>query len=300
MNLSDAEKTADALAQIPGVSVRRGRYIGLSGDLLPLVDMGDSRFPCEFGADYIPQVNEPVQVLTIGSQHLMFPRGAKPKVGTIVTASSPFATVQTSIGDITAIYLGAAPTSGQRVMLEWTEDGPVVAGVLSTTPEPPEPPAPDPTPPSQTKRVVFLAAQAGSTDRFQARWWTPNPYASSSTYGAWFYGNQIKDTIPAWAELVDLKIKVNRVQDQGGQPRWVLHDAGAQSSTLPGFSTPYTEWDPPNGWHTPPGSLAQDWFSALKAGGAYAGVGLDQGGFNIFASLAQDRESGALDISWKA
>lgn len=296
MTTPDAVATADALAQIPGVSLRRGRFVGLSDDLLPLVDMGDSRFPCEFGTDYIPQVNEPVQVLTIGPQHLLLPQGAKPKVGTVVTVSSPLVTVQTSIGDEVAIFMGDAPTSGQRVMLEWTEDGPVVVGVLSTTPTA-APPAPDPTPPSGLHRAVFRATAAGSTDRFQARWWTSNPYASTSTYGAWFYGNAIKGTIPAGAQFESLRIKVNRTQDQGGQPRWVLHDAGAPTDTLPGFSSPYVEWDPPNGWQVPPDPAG--WFNALKAGGPYAGVGLNQGGYNIFASLAQDAESGALDITWR-
>lgn len=55
-------------------------------------------------------------------------------------------------------------------------------------------------------------------------------------------------------------------------------------------------WDPANGWNTVPNN---GWFAALIAGGAYYGIGLNQGGFNKFASLAEDGFSGALRIKWK-
>ncbi len=299
--LSSAVAVAEGLAGIPGVLVRRGRFVGLSVDGLALVDMGDSRFPSEFGADYIPQVNEPVQVLSVGSQHLMFPLGAKPKVGTVVSlagAGSSTVPVDTATGRLSALYLGDSPAAGSRVLLEWTEEGPVVVGVLSTSPPPPAPPDPDPTPPKQVRSVIFRAVAAGSSDRDRPRWWTGNPYASNSTFGAWWYGSAIKDTIPANAEFVSLAMKITRVRDEGGAPRFALHtELNHNPGTLPAYS-PYVEWDPPSGWHTPPN--AADWFHSLKAGGGWAGVGLNQGGFNIFADLAQDGESGALSISWRS
>lgn len=299
MSLPDAAEIAALFTGLEDVVIRRGTFAGISTGFLALVDMGTSRFPCEFGADYIPVQNEAVQILSVGSRHLMFPLGAKPKVGTVQTSSSGATsiTVQTSIGVITTIYVGTRPTSGQRVLIEWSEDGPIAVGVLSTTPAPPPPP-PDPGPPGgQVSNVVFRAIDAGSTDRGSPRWWTGNPYASDSTYGAFFYGSAIKGTIPASAQFVGLQIKINRIQDQGGAPNFALHDAGTKGP-IPGFGAS-TAWDPPNGWQTPPGGLDAAWFAALKAGGPYAGVGFNQGGFNIFANLAQDAESGALSISWR-
>lgn len=294
---SDAEFFAEQLGQLSPTKLRRGRFVGLNGDRLALVDMGDSRFPCLFGTGYIPPVNEVVQVLSIGSQHLLLPLGARPKVGTVQTVSAPYATVQTLIGSVTAAYAGTAPTSGQRVLLEWTEDGPVVlSGALSVTPGTIDP-DPDSTPPAKVRTVVFRAVQAGTTNYGgSASYWTPTVQAGNGNYGFWFYGSAIKDTIPAGATLVSLQFKVNRTKDFGGDPRFVLHNAPYATPTMPTVSG-YTEWDPPQGWQTPP--MAATWFAALKQGGSYYGVGLNQGGYNVFASLAQDSESGALRISWR-
>lgn len=292
--MNDAVIVADALAGIPGASIRRGVYVGVDSGMA-LVDMGDSRFPCEFGTGYIPVVGDVVLVVSIGPRHLVVPAGAKPHAGTIVTVSPPSAVVATLAGNITAVIVGTAPTSGDRVALYWTEDGPLVLGKLATTPVAPEPPV-DPGTAPALRSATFRATHAGSTDRGAARWWQSQPWASNTTYGAWFYGNAIKDTIPAGATFVSLEFKVNRVQDSGGPPRFALHNAGAPTSSLPGFSG-YTEWDPPNGWQVPPDPAG--WFAALKAGGAWSGIGLNQGGWNKFASLPQDSESGALRISWK-
>lgn len=292
---TEAEVIAEQFADVPALAIRRGLYVGLNGDRQAIVDMGDSRFVCGWGSGWIPEVGEIVQVLTVGMQNLLYPTSAKPGEGTVLSSGSGVVNVQTAAGDFTMPYTGSAPTAGQRVAIVWSE-GPRCVGVLSSTVTAPEPP-PNPTGGTGPQTVTFRAAQAGSTDRGSARWWTPNPQASNSTYGAWFYGSAIRDTIPAGAIYVGLQIKVNRRQDQGGPPRWVFHDDLAPASTLPTFSSPYAEWDPPFGWQTPP--FAVDLFNALKSGGGWAGVGLNQGGYNIFASLAQDSESGALRISWR-
>lgn len=295
--MNDDEFLAEKVWAADPVRLRRGVYIGLNTDLMAIVDMGDSRFFCGWGAGFIPEVNEPVQVLTIGMQNLIFPLKAKPGEGTAMSTpgASPRVTVQTAIGDISMPYVGT-PSSGNRLAIGWSE-GPRALGVLSASSDSSLPDA-DPTPPSPVKTVTFRATHAGSTDRHQARWWSPNPQAGDSSYGAWFYGSAPDGTIPAGATFVGLQIKINRTKDFGGKPRWVLHDGLYPVNTgLPTFSSPYTEWDPPNGWQTPP--MALTWFNALKGGGAWQGVGLNQGGHNIFASLAQDSESGALRISWR-
>jgi hypothetical protein len=289
----DADVTALALAQIPEVKIRRGAYVGIDPvSLLALVDLGDSRFPCGFGG-VIPELNEVVSVLSVGPQHLMFPVSAKPGEGVVASVAAPLATVTTSIGAVVARYVGSAPTVGQRVALIWSE-GPKIVGVLAAAAVLPDVP-PDPAPGTTTRTATFRARQAGSTDRGSVRWWSASPQAGNSTYGAWFYGTAIRDTIPSSATLVSLQFKVNRTQDQGGDPRFTLH-SDAVKSGIPSMSA-YDEWDPAQGWQTPP--MAAAWFSALKGGGSRLGVGLNQGGYNIFASLAQDSESGALRISWK-
>lgn len=278
----------------PSISVRKATFVGVV-DGFAQVDMGDSRFICDFGSGYVPKVGEVVRVWTVGDQHMLFPAGPRPSVGTVLTTSGTQATVDTSVGRISVMYAGSAPTSGDRVGIVWSEDGPWCTQKLSSTPPPPVP-VPDPGGGSVVRSATFRAIDTGSTDRGSARWWQAQPWASTSTYGAWFYGNQIKDTIPAGARFVSVEFYVSWQQRQGGMPRFALHDAGTKGP-LPSFA-PYGEWAPGGGWQRPPGD--ESWFHALKQGGSMAGVGLNQGGYNKFSSVAQDSMSGALRIAWRS
>lgn len=279
------------LAERDPVRLRRGRFSGVF-EGQALVDMGDSRFPCEFGDGYVPVMNEPVQVLSVGSRHLMFPIGAKPRVGTVLTVGAETVSVDTVAGPLVAIIGGGAPNSGDRVLITWTEDGPVTGLRLATTPEPPDP-DPDPGGGGGVHTVVFHAIDTGSTDRHQARWWQAQPWASDSTYGAWFYGTQIQDTIPAGAGFVSLQFFVSWQQRQGSDPNFAPHNAAFKSG-VPSYGPGFT-WNPDPGWQTFP--FGVDFFNHLRGGG---GIGLNQGGFNKFSSVAQDAMTGALRISWRA
>jgi len=286
-----------ATARKSTVIPRTGRYVGNDG-LLALVDLGDQRVPVQFATPWVPQINEPVWVDSVdGVLRLIGPTAPKPGVGVVETinAAKTSAVVQTNFGKFTLIVAPSdpSPTSGDTVGIMWSEQP--WCTLLVDVPDPVVPPPP-PDPSGGEERVAeFRAIDAGSTDRGSVRWWQAQPWASNSTYGAWFYGDQIKDTIPAGAVFVSLEFFVARVQDQGDQPRFTLH-SDARKGGIPAMS-PWTLWDPPNGWQTPPN--AEAWFNELKGGGGRYGVGLDQGGYNKFASLAQDGMSGALRIKWR-
>lgn len=273
--------------------IRKATFVGVAGGFAQ-VDMGSSRFICDFGAGYIPKVGETVRVWTVGDQHLIFPAGPRPGVGTVLTVTATVASVQTSTGTFSMPFAGAAPLSGDRVGVVWSEDGPWCVGKLSSTPEPPEP---VPNPGGGTVRsATFMVTDTGSTDRDKPRWWQAEVWASNTTYGAWFYGTQIRDTIPAGASLVSLEFYVSWQQRQGGDPRFALHNLAAKTG-VPAMQ-PYTGWNPGGGWQTPP--MAAAWFAALKAGGTALGIGLNQGGYNRFSSRAQNAMTGALRISWRS
>lgn len=277
----------------PRVSVRKATFVGVQSGFAQ-VDMGDSRFICDFGGGYIPVVGETVRVWSVGDDHLLFPVGPRPNVGTVTTVNSTIANVSTSVGTMSMPFAGTAPTSGDRVGVVWSEDGPWCTSKLSSTVAPP-PPVPDPGAGGTLRSATFRAIDAGSTDRGSVRWWTGQPWASDSTYGAWFYGTQIKDTIPAGATLVSMEIYINRVQDSGSMPNFTLHTSPTKAGIPPMSGA--LAWDPPTGWNYVPNT---GWFAALIAGGAYYGVGLNQGGLNKFASLAQDSMSGAIRVSWRS
>ncbi|OJU41827.1 MAG: hypothetical protein BGN97_03760 [Microbacterium sp. 69-10] len=286
------EEAVNILDAIPSdVAVRQARFAEVRAGVA-YVDMGDSRFVAEFGAGFVPRVGETVQILSVGRRHLMFPARALPGTGTVMTVSSGLAKVQTAVGEVSMPYIGTAPVSGDLVGISWSEQ-PFVIGKLSVQPDAPEP-IPDPGG-GAVRSATFMATDTGSTDRGQSRWWQAQPWASNTTYGAWFYGTQIRDTITAGASLVSLEFYVSWVQRQGGDPRFALHNLASKSG-VPAMGT-YTPWAPGSGWQTPP--MAQAWFDALKAGGSALGVGLNQGGYNKFSSRAQNAMSGALRISWR-
>lgn len=295
----DADAIAKLLEGKSRVTPYVGRYVGPS-EMHALVDLGDQRITVPFTGGFVPAINETVHVWSIdGVLFMIGPTVPKPGGGVVATVAGDYVNVTTDFGTFLMPYGPPSdpPTSGDSVGINWS--WPPWCMKLSTSPDPPPPP-PAPggggTPGPVTRTTEFRAIDAGSTDRGSTRWWTPSPYASNSTYGAWFYGDQIKGTIPANAEFVSLEIFIVYSQRRGDPPRFALH-GDARKGGVPGFGG-YVTWAPGEGWQTPPD--AAGWFNALKAGGDRWGVGLNQGGYNIFKSLAQDGMSGALRITWKA
>lgn len=292
--IDEAAMILQRLDALTAVTVRKATFVEhLDG--FAVVDMGDSRFVADFGTGYVPVVGETVQIISVGERHLLFPAGPKPGIGTVVTApSGSRVSVTTSAGMIRMPYSGDAPLTGDRVLVHWTEDGPVCGMPVSLAAPPPDP-IPDPGG-DTIQSATFRAIDTGSTDRHQARWWQAQPWASNTTFGAWFYGTQLRDTIPAGASFVSLEFFVAMAKREGGAPRFALHNQAVKSG-VPSFGG-YTAWAPGDGWQVPP--MAAGWFNELKAGGSALGVGLNQGGWNQFSSLVQNSMTGALRISWRA
>jgi hypothetical protein len=294
--IPEAELLLDSLDARTKFAIRKATFVGIDTGMA-LVDMGDSRFACDFGNGYVPVVGETVRIWSIGDQHFLFPTGARPTVGTVLTVSATAASVSTSNGTISCWYAGTAPTSGDRVGIVWSEDGPWCTSRLSSSPPPPQPPPPDPGTVEPTVRSAeFRAIDAGSTDRSRVRWWTGQPRAGNSTYGAWFYGGQIKDTIPAGAQFVSMEFYAAWWQRSGAAPNFGLHADPFKAGVPNVVGT--AAWSPSEGWNPMP--YGADWFPNLIAGGPHYGIGLDQGGDNIFANLAQNAMSGAIRITWRS
>ena len=280
---------------------RIGRYVGADG-MNASVDLGDQRVPVQFATAWVPQINEAVWVDSVdGTLRLIGPTSPKPGIGVVETITGGSAVVQTDFGKFTMVVAPTdpMPTSGDTVGIQWSSQP--WCTLLVDVPDPDVPPPPPVGGGSELRTVEFRAIDAGSTDRDRPRWWQAQPWASESTYGAWFYGQQIKDTIPAGAQLhyVDgvpqLQFFVAWNRRRYGGSRFALHSDPVKAG-VPAMSGS-TVWNPGDGWQTPPN--AQEWFDALKAGGSRFGVGLNQGGWEEFKSLAQDGMSGALRITWR-
>lgn len=281
------------------VKVRKGRYVGAEG-LSALVDMGDQRFPVDFGSGgFVPEINEPVWVETVdGVSRMTGPVGPKPGLGVVVTVSGGMARVMTDFGELLMPFASAEPVaSGDAVGITWSQ-GPKCFR-LSISPEPPDAPPPPSGGGRPTRTAEFRVIDTGSVTKGTANWWNQRPWSSPSNYGLWFYGTQIKDTIPADAEFVSLEFYVSWAVRRWDNPRWGTHNLFTKSGAP--VVTGSDVWEPgrDSGWRTPP--WAQTWFNELKAGGSRAGIALNaQGtGQEEARSRTEDGMSGALRIRWK-
>lgn len=256
------------------------------------VSNGDAvgRVAAQTMTEYRPAVGEAVWLLAIdGKFYLTGPVIMPPPLGTVVSAASDFVTVDTDIGQVQATYnQGDTLSASQQVRLVWS-DGPHVVGVLSTNPPPVDPPAPPAGSGPSLHVDTFAAIDAGSY--LGGRWGQSQPWASNSALGAWFLGSKVRDTLRG-APVSRIEMWVDLASKFGDPPNIGLHPhdvvpAGAPTITdarpIPVTSGTWLE-------------LPVDFGQALSNGSA-AGIGLAHGGFNKFASLAADAQSGALRIT---
>lgn len=286
---------AEAILGIVGdkstVRMVAGAYRGLDG-LRATVDFEGGRVPAYFSSSWRPVINDPVWVQIVdGVAWIMGPTAPLASDGTVVSVAGGIATISTDVGDVAATYnSGVTLTAGQPVKL-LAHGGYHVVGVKASSPTGP---TPDPggggggTVVTQT----FTPIDAGS---FQGYWWTGRVIAGSSNEGCWFYDFKMPWTIPATATGSSIEIYLNPVQIQGSDPIFTTHQHGSKPAGSPGLAggVPIDLNGP--GWYPLPLSF----FDALRSGGGSAGIGLNHGGYNIFASLAQDPQCGTIRTTYR-
>lgn len=280
------------------VTVWPAKFVSRDGGTVQCdVSNGDAvgRVSAQTMTDYRPQVGEQVWLLSVKPTdgvvkfYLTGPMLMPPPVGTVVSAASDYVTVDTDIGEVQATYnQGDTLSASQQVRLLWS-DGPHVVGVLSTNP-PPIPPAPAPDAGGATQHVdTFTALDAGSYQN--GRWWQPQPWASDSNLGAWFYGSKVRDTLRS-GPVSKIEIWVALASKLGNPPRFGTHPHDAKPAGGPAISNATPIAVSSGTWLELPTAFGQ----ALSDGSA-AGIGLEHGGFNKFQALSADAQSGALRIT---
>lgn len=256
-----------------------------------IVINGQGTLSAYAGSDYLPAVGESVRVWFVdGVAFLMGPSNPKPAQGTVVSAAAGLVTLSTTLGNVICPYASTlTPTGGQVMQIVWG-NGPFAVAVLSTS-------VASATAPSGsgggaiTHVDSFTALAAGS---YQSRWWTSQVYDSSTNEGLWFYGSKIADTLPAPAVIARVQLYASPAQLQGASPIFGLHPYQSQPAGAPAAVTSGTTVAVGGtGWVDLPVTFG----NALKAGGGQFGIGTNHGGYNIFKSLAQDGQSGALQIT---
>lgn len=271
------------------VSVFSGAYRGMDG-LRALVDFAGGRVPAHLIGPR-PSVNEPVWVMVVDAvAYVLGPTVPKPAVGTVVSASSGSAVISTDIGNVNARYDPAQVTlsASAEVRLVWG-GGCWVLGVSSP---PPEADVPDEDAGVTRKTRTFTATGSGSWQSGYG-WRTNDVWSSSSNKGAWFYGNQIRDTIPDSASIVKAEIYLPAPTTRIGSTRpFGRHSYSSQpggeptisaTSTLPGVE----------GWTRIPSSLIDH----LKSNAGGLGFGI--GSWWVWPGTQKNGSSGKLRVVYE-
>lgn len=288
--MDDVGAILNAVGGKAKVTMWLASFVGLDGSFAMCdIANGDKlgRVPAKVTTPYRPEINEQVFVAAIdGKYFLLGPSVPKPAQGTVTAVQSNTATVSTDQGTVTAsVGVGMTLSAGQVVKLFWS-DGAHVLAALTAAPTPVVPPPP-PDAGSSTHIDVFTAVDAGTYQN--GRWWQDQPWASQSTIGAWFYGSKIRDTIQG-GSVSRIQIYLPVVQRQFDPPNIGTHAYGGKVSN-PSVQNAAAVGVGGTGWYDLPVSFGQ------YLVGNVGGIGLNHGGYNKFASLAADAQSGALRIT---
>lgn len=284
------------------VRMLTGKMVQMSGGRA-IVDVEGSRIPALLSGP-VPQPDASVRLLFVGAQPVIIGvTTLRPDVGTVGTVGTDYVQVITDQGTYEGVkFLGTIPSTGNQVLLTWTQwtQVPVVVGVFGAAPvEPPVPPAPEP-PQPVVKRDVFTATGSGTANEGSSRWWNPNVYASSSTRGIYTYGRKIRDTLRD-AEPLRVEMYLITLRDSGNLPRLGTQPLESVSGSAPTVSNLIPLPRPINGWELifDAESKQNGIAAALKAGG---GIGFDGAGYAIFKGKGVqpvDDQVGALRVTYR-
>jgi len=205
--MSTAGETVKKLASLSGGLSR------IQQGTCKSVDWGAGRAVVNIsgGEVTVPMVGSPpapgrhVWVQYVGDSPVCLGMVAKPLLGTISgSASAGRINVVADDGETyTLPYLGAAPSNGQRVLIDWDVNGVILAGALSAEPEGSEYEPPATQPPSVSKKTITIYPRAsGSYSNSSGQWFDSSVRSDGNARGAYFYGTKVRDSVPSGAEIV--------------------------------------------------------------------------------------------------
>lgn len=258
------------------------------GNGLVLVNIagGDVSIPMVTRA---PFPGDRVWIAYLGS--VPFCLGAIPKAATATVTGVPVGgRVEVTAEDSRPYTLpfndGYEPVVGDRVVIDWSANG-VIVCQMSAEPEgviPVVPPAP-PRPPGGA--AVFGATDSGT-------WrggWVDNLFGvSESRRGFYWYGTQIRDTIPDTSAITGFAINVAEDWNRLTNVTLTLHGDPSKSGSPP---SPLDTFVVSGGSGSKP--LPLSWAAALRDGSAFGIGSVVDSGWLQWQSAAT---SGALSISW--
>lgn len=258
---------------------------------LVTVDTGGVEQPMRWQGS-APKRGDRVRVFWVGGQPVC-QTVAGVALGTVASVGTNVVTVTGDDG-LSYTYphaFGAAYSAGQRVALN--HDAEVVLFRLSTDPTAKAPATPTQAPVSGSVTRTFYPIDSCNWWSSGGRWDAPYAEVSVSRSGYYFYGNQIRNTIPNSATVTSVRIVLRELWDRvpGVPSQLGVHASGFRPVSGP---LALTGSVPVSGSGTFPLTAAMG--DALKTGSA-RGVGFAQNtGWRRFDGFSR---SGALTITWE-
>lgn len=293
MNLSDAILARTRQQQTLSFT---GVYRRMSGSFAVVDALGSTGLLIPSAAQVPPVSNDVVQVELRNGQYVMLgPVKPHPTRGTVTVVGSPLVTVSTADGLFSLPFMSAySPSVNDDVAIEWTGEGGLVKGRVSTTPPPPTPEPPPAEPSREYHPSPFLASAAGyhKGGVYNGNWF-PN-YGTNQTAAAW-YGMTVADSIPDDATITLARVFLSERQAQFGGPAvQVIEGTGPQARVPVGAATALPAR---SGWVAIPFEVVD----LLKVAGRGVSIigATNPSGLSIYNKLSDDPQSFALDLAWR-
>lgn len=297
--MSFADQVAEAVAGQTNVELLAGVFVAADG-VRAVVDVGNSRVTVSAMGFTFPAPGSSVWLLRVGKQFLMLGSAApRHGLGRVTATGSPRCTVEYPAGSGVTQLMGypsnITPAVNDVVLIDWSSSDGTIIDKITIAPGvvvPVAPPAPAPT----VGSAVFNAGDSGTFYVPGGRWNTLEVWAvtTGNNVGAWFYGNQIRDTIPDTATITSAEIYLPLFYDIGSAPVAQVHT----SASKPGGNVAVTggthSLSPRAGWSPIPAAFIDH----MKVHGG--GIALVGGGWAKYRPVGVDGASGALRVSWTA
>lgn len=257
-----------------------------------VVNIGTSTITIPCVGFYPPLAGMAVRVDWVnGSPAVTGPVSPLNPIGTITATGNPRATVDVDGVSFTLPVMDTyTAVVGDQVAINWNVGA--IQGKLAAV-DVPEDPGESGSGGSTPFSVTVRAEDSGRFDKSYGNWWGgwgADPWASSNNAGIWTYGNRVRDAVGS-GTVTSISIYLPLTQEVGSATVGVHQHAWIP----PGAPDILFKTSLPAGGRSGWVGLDASYGPFVAAGGR--GIGVDDGGYNIWRGTASDGLSGALLIS---
>jgi hypothetical protein len=285
-----------------------------SGTGYPLrVNVAGAYPPVWWPAGYIPAVGDAIKVLMVDGiavVHSPVVNTQRPLTGTVnAVPANGLLPVDTVVGLLRCRYVGAAPSIGALVRLDWQATAPWVwpsaAAAIGLPPPTGTGGGPVAPPTGGSGTLSVTATDSGTYNAQYANWTgqngldlTQGTYSGVAYTGAWFYGAAPSQA--AGATITGLRLRLGARRRMGNYNSnldvtlWVTSNTTKPAGDTTRVAGPYVVQFAPNAGATWV-DIPLSWAPQIIAGG---GIAIAGGSYGGMVGIGTDPASGQLQIDW--